>query len=138
MKTLKGLFLIGALLAAGVLHARSPVPLVDVLDAPVVTRSNAPVSADAVRNAIIDGGAAGARKWLSSEGPNGTLRLTYKVRSHTMSVTVTNTATSYSLRYTDSINMKYSVEDGVPVIHPFYNKWVQELKTAIEFELRKL
>jgi hypothetical protein len=31
--------------------------------------------------------------------------------------------------------MKYGVQDGVPVIHPFYNSWVTELMESIRVTL---
>jgi hypothetical protein len=138
MKLLRILFAVAALAGASGVHARTPVPLVNVQNAPVNTGSGKAIPAEAVRKAIIDGGAAGARKWYPTTSADGKLQLTYRVRSHTVSVHVTNTGTSYSLVYADSINMKYSLEGGTPVIHPFYNNWVNELRTAIDFELRKL
>jgi hypothetical protein len=139
MKQLKIFVAIVALLTAGVALARSTVPVVNVDKVPVTTGSGKAATVEAVRKAIIDGGAAGARKWFPTVSDGGkSLRLTYNVRSHSISVNVYNTADSYSLVYADSLNMKHAVENGVPMIHPFYNKWVQELRTAIDFELRKL
>jgi hypothetical protein len=127
-----------ALLAASAVHAqRQPVPIIDHPSVPVVTGSGKPVALEALRRAIIDGGAAGARKWHFV--PNGSaLRGTYKVRSHTVVVDVVPGSNAYSLRYADSINMKHGLEDGTPVIHPFYNRWVDELIDSIRLELGKL
>jgi hypothetical protein len=59
------------------------------------------------------------------------------VRNHTVIVDIVPGPDSYSVRYADSINMKYGVENGSPVIHPFYNKWVDELIDSIRVELKK-
>lgn len=127
-----------ALLAASVVHAqRAPVPIVDHPSVPAVTGSGKPASQEALKRAIIDGGAAGARKWAIVPHGDG-LRGTYKVRSHTVVVDIMPGKSSYSLKYADSINMKYGVEQGTPVIHPFYNRWVEELLEAIRVEMTKL
>jgi hypothetical protein len=34
--------------------------------------------------------------------------------------------------------MKYGIENGKPVIHPFYNDWVDQLVRAIDAEVKKL
>ena len=55
-----------------------------------------------------------------------------------MVVEIPYSTTQYSLIYKSSINMNYEVLEGVPVIHPNYNKWVQTFSTAIRLELMKL
>jgi hypothetical protein len=71
------------------------------------------------------------------EGDGGTLKGTYIVRQHTVVVHIVPGSNSYSVKYADSSNMKYGIEGGKPVIHPFYNDWVDQLVTAIDFELKK-
>jgi hypothetical protein len=134
----KILVLMAALFVASTVYAqRTPVPIMDRPNVPITTGSGKPANLDAVKRAIIDGGAAGARKWVFV--PHGeALRGTYKVRSHTVVVDVLPARNSFSLKYADSINMKYGVESGTPVIHPFYNRWVDELLEAIRVEMTKL
>jgi len=48
------------------------------------------------------------------------------------------TAMQYSVKYVSSVNMKYEVQSGTRVIHPFYNKYVEELIQSIRAELLKL
>jgi hypothetical protein len=141
MKTLNRiLVVIAALLAASAVHAqRSPVPIVDRPNVPVVTGSGKPISHEALNRAIMNGGGAGARKWDVVPAAGGkSLRATYKVRSHTVVVDIVPGSDSYSVKYAESINMKYGVDNGTPVIHPFYNTWVDELIESIRVELRKL
>jgi hypothetical protein len=141
MKMLGRLLAVAAalFLFTSVVHAqRAPVPIVDHPNVPAVAGSGKPVSAEALARAIIDGGAAGARKWDFEDAGHGTLRGTYKVRSHTVMVHVVPGTGSYSLKYAHSINMKYQLENGTPVIHPFYNRWVDELLDAIRLQLKKL
>lgn len=139
MKTFsRVLVVVAALLAASAVHAqRAPVPIVERPNVPVATGSGKPASLEALKRAIIDGGAAGARKWVIVPHGNG-LRGTYKVRSHTVVVDIVPGNNSYSLKYADSINMKYGIDNGTPVIHPFYNRWVDELLEAIRMETTKL
>lgn len=139
MKALDRILIVtAALLVATAAHAqRAPVPIIDRPNVPVVTGSGKAASQEALKRAIIDGGAAGARKWVIVPSGSG-LRGTYKVRSHTVVVDIVPGASSFSLKYADSINMKYGVEDGTPVIHPFYNRWVDELLESIRVEITKL
>jgi hypothetical protein len=53
-------------------------------------------------------------------------------------VNIEPTTTEYSVRYANSINMKYEAINGQPVIHPHYNKFVNELIQSIRIELLKL
>ena len=139
---MKTLSTIAALLAFVVVvplaQARSTVPVIERENVSVITGSGKPVNNEALKRAIIDGGAAGARKWEVVPAADGrSLRGTYKVRTHTVVVDIVPGPASYSVKYADSINMKYAVEDGSRVIHPFYNKWVDELIDSIRVELKK-
>jgi len=134
------LIVVAAVLAASAAHAqRAPVPIVERPNVPVVTASGKPLSQEALKQAIISGGANGPRKWLIvPEGDGKTLKGTYIVRQHTVVVQIVAGSNSYSVKYADSSNMKYAVEYGKPVIHPFYNDWVDQLIRAIDFEVKKL
>jgi hypothetical protein len=141
MKTINRiLVVIAALLVASAVHAqRSPVAIVDHPSVPVVTGSGKPISQGALTRAIINGGVAGGRKWEVVPAAGGkSLRATYRVRSHTVVVDIVPGSDSYSVKYAESINMKYGVDNGTAVIHPFYNTWVDELIQSIRTELLKL
>jgi hypothetical protein len=134
------LVVVVAALAASAAHAqRTPVPIIDRPNVSVVTGSGKALSQEALRQAIISGGANGPRKWaIVPAGDGKSLKGTYIVRAHTVVVDIVPGSSSYSLKYADSINMKYRVESGQPVIHPFYNDWVDQLIRAIDFEVKKL
>ena len=134
------LLAVAALIAAATAHAqRALVPIVDRPNVPAVTASGKPLSQEALKQAIISGGANGPRRWLIvAEGDGKTLKGTYIVRQHTVVVQIVPGSNSYSVKYADSSNMKYTVYDGKPVIHPFYNDWVDQLIRAIDFEVKKL
>src|SRR5258705_5629829 len=139
-RLIKTLIIALAVVAAPGVHAqRSPVPIVDRPNVPVVTASGKPLSQEALKQAIISGGANGPRKWLIvPEGDGKTLTGTYIVRQHTVVVQIVPGSNSYSVKYADSSNMKHAIEYGKPVIHPFYNDWVDQLIRAIDFEVKKL
>jgi len=129
---------------------RALVPIVDYKDITIATRSGKPVTAEQARDAIA---AAGKRlNWdmafAANNGLVGTLVVNNK---HTVSGDISIAADKFSLKYRSSINMKYGlsgkplysnsanpVPEGVPVIHPAYNQWVQALMSAIDGELKKL
>ncbi|HWA36702.1 MAG TPA: hypothetical protein VG873_02470 [Burkholderiales bacterium] len=124
---------------ASAAHARFPVPLDSHENVPIVVPSGQAPAIETVRKAILNGGMGGARKWFPTSASEGRLRLTYNVRSHSVSVEVTYSQKAYSIAYASSVNMKYGLDaSGTPVIHPFYNTWVRELRTAIDYELTKL
>jgi hypothetical protein len=141
--------LLGAISTTAVAQ-RALVPIVDYKDVTVATSSGKPVTAEQVRDAIV---AAGKRltwdmAFAANNGLVGTLVVNNK---HTISVDIGVAADKYSVKYRNSINMKYGLSgrplypsaanptpEGVPVIHPAYNQWVQTLVTAIDAELRKL
>jgi hypothetical protein len=136
--------------------ARDAVPIIDYVDTPIVTTTGQPVTSAQVANAIT--AAAVAYKWDVAKSPSqellvATLRVNNK---HTVIVSIPYSPQSFSINYQDSINMKFSLaantggyespdmpkrnnfDSGTRLIHPYYNKWVQQLRSAILSELRRL
>ena len=124
--------------AAGPASARWPLPILNHPDVPVVTTSGAAPSAARVKEAILAG--AAAKNWTIAQQADGNLQATLKTGGgkHTVMVLITYTPVKYTLMYQDSINMNYGQRNGEPVIHPFYNTWVGELKESIRAEMLKL
>ncbi len=130
-------FLIAALLTATPAIARHSVPIVNYNNVAVATSRDQALAADQVKQAIL--AAATTKGWSIAYQPDGKLLATLNVRNkHTIVVEIAYTANSYSLTYKDSTNMNYAVVDSERVIHPNYNKWVQDLSAAIRGELLKL
>lgn len=129
--------LIAATLAVTPAIAREPVPIINHDNIPVATNSGKVLQLDQVKQAIQT--AAGAKAWTIAFQADGKLLATLNVRNkHTIVVEIAYAADKYSLQYRDSTNMKFGELNGSKVIHPFYNKWVLELKDAIRVELLKL
>src|SRR6267143_6452002 len=132
--------LIAALVAASAVHARSTVPIIDHEKIAVVTGSGKSIDADSVKKAIA-AGASNGRKWElrpAADGKTLQAALSWNANKHTIVVEIVPTATQYSVKYVSSINMKYEVQSGTRVIHPHYNKFVEELIQSIRAELLKL
>jgi hypothetical protein len=144
-------FLIAAALGAAPAVARDPVPIIDYPNIAVATSSGKPLQVGQVKQAIQT--AAAAKGWSIGYQADGKLLATLMVRGkHTIVVEIPYAVDKYSLIYKDSTNMKYapsgkpmdnrdptSMRSGTghtgAVIHPYYNRWVQELKEAIRLEL---
>ena len=128
-KTITAALILSLMLAVGA-HARSAVPLIEPPHIELaVGGDNA--DTDAVKNAIVAGGAQ--VQWAVVSSEPGKLRLRYiKNGKHEVIVDALYDATGYQLKYVSSSNMKYDPDslDG-PVIHPYYNKWIEQLMHSI-------
>ena len=117
--------------------ARSAVPLVNYDNVAIVTGSKNAPQLDKVKQAIRVG--AAVKGWTIEDAADGTLTATIVVRDkHKVVVKIDYDASKYSIHYKDSAVMKYEVNNGQAVIHPFYNVWVENLKNDINIELLKL
>lgn len=92
--------------------------------------------AQRVQQAIVAAGMQ--RNWNVRPLGDGEMEASLLVRGkHTVVVGIRYTASQFSLVYKSSVNMNFETRDGQPLIHPNYNKWVNDLKQGIQFELQK-
>ncbi len=133
-------------------EARTPVPIINYENIAIATNSGKSIQVDQVKQAISM--AATSKGWTVAYSPDGSLLATLVVRNkHTVVVKIAYDVNKYSINYNDSNNMKYGIinvqqtmassntdqsHNGQGEIHPYYNKWVLELKDAIRIELLKL
>lgn len=137
MKFVKAAFLIClTMLSMSAYAARSAVPLVNYENIAIVTGSNKVAEIDQVKQAIRLG--AAVKGWKIEESADGSLTATIVVRKHTVVVKINYEVSKYSIHYKDSVLMRYEVNNGQAMIHPFYNVWVENLKNDINIELLKL
>ncbi|MGA8890654.1 MAG: hypothetical protein WB493_03730 [Anaeromyxobacteraceae bacterium] len=116
--------------------ARSPVPIIDFRDQAFVTVGDKVLTPPQVRDAIIRG--AASLGWTLAPAGDQKFLATLVVRNkHTVVTEITYAADKFSVIYMSSNNMKYGIDNGVPVIHPFYNDWARSLVGAIRAELTK-
>ncbi len=120
---------------ASPVHARSAVPIVNLENESIAAASGKALTLDDVAKALLQ--AAPVRGWTIEDGGPGKAVATLEVRGkHTIKVDVEYTERSISFKYKDSVNMKYGSDDeGKPVIHPFYSKWVRNLLSDLRIEL---
>ncbi len=137
MNALKVALFTLALFLSGSVLARPPVPMTDVVKQAITTTSGNALPIEQIQQVIRT--AAEGRKWVVSQLPEGVMQasLSWNANKHTIVVTIASTTDRYTITYKDSINMRYGMEDGKPVIHPHYNKFVAELCDAIRVELMK-
>lgn len=144
MKAFKAALFALALLVSGVALARTPVPVVNYLDQPVVTASGKTLTVEQLQDVIRK--IASEKKWVVMSNPNGVMvaSLTWNANKHTIMVEIVVAPDRYSLKYNNSINMKYAISkgeygiaDGLPIIHPYYNRFVNDLHEGIRLELMK-
>lgn len=125
--------------SAPALAQRLPVPIVNHEQVTLQRLDGQPASAEEIRKAILAGAQSTGRKWAVTETRPGEMRATYHVRTHTVSTDIGYGTGQMSVRYADSVNMKYAPggPTGTGVIHPFYNQWVQEFLQAVKVELAR-
>jgi hypothetical protein len=124
-------------LTAGPAAARDTVPLVDYINEPVQRPDGAVLTEARVLQAIFN--AANKRKWSLGRAGGGLVTATLVIRSkHTMVVDIMYSSHAISMKYRDSINLKYELRGGAPYIHPTYNAQAKALMDLIRSELQRV
>lgn len=129
------LCLLSVTFASTAVAARSAGPLVEYEDIAATTGGGQPASSDQIRRAFMAGGAR--RNWTFTDDGAGKLVGRLSVRTHQISVDIPIADGKFSIRYKDSVNMKYGEEEGKKVIHPQYNNWVANLLGDMRAELAR-
>lgn len=133
------IFISSALVFTGAVHARDAVPMQQFENVKIITGSGKPVEPEAARKAILDAGDTGKRRWQVAQAPDGkNLIATTSWQDHAITVQIEVSGDTFSVRYADSVNLKYGMMDGKPVIHRNYNRLVADLVNAISGQLLKL
>ena len=138
MKALHNFLLSAAVLCSAAAAQAGVIQVVD-RDVPVETGSGQPADLAAIQEAIIQGGKSKA--WNIVPAADGKVlrgTLTWNRNKHSITVDIEPGPTQITLRYVDSIRMKYAIREGQPTIHDIYNRQIEELSTAIRAELKKL
>jgi len=124
-------------LLASSAFARESVPILNQDNISVTTTIEKTPTAEQVRAAIMSG--AQEKGWVVVQVGPGKLQGTLLVRGkHTVVIDIPYSPEKYALIYKDSQNMNYHEKDGQKVIHPFFNRWLLELKKSIELAMQKL
>jgi len=86
-------------------------------------------TAEQVKTAILKAGQK--RDWIMSEAGPGVIKGRLQARDHSVEIRIPYCATSYSINYERSMNLKAA--DGK--IHKNYNRWVHNLDHDIQMNL---
>jgi hypothetical protein len=129
-RAFRALFL-GALLLVTCGAVQAQVPPYNVIDASV-NANKSPLTAEDVSKAIRRAG--GGLGWKVDLAGPGAMTGTLVLRTHTAVVDILYDTKTYSIKYKDSVNLKYN---GT-TIHKNYNGWVQNLDKAIQREMQLL
>ena len=103
----------------------------------IATASGKQLNKEQIKQTIMR--AATAANWTATSSADGQVAATLIVRGkHTLNVEIPYTAEHYTVRYKDSVNLNYGTnEEGVTVIHPNANRWMEQLKEAIRVEFSR-
>lgn len=123
------------LTASGAVFARAPTAVINFVDEPAVTTSGKALPVEQLTQLVTK--VARAKNWIVAPARDGRLNasLSWKNNKHTIMVEIVCAANSFSIHYKNSVNMNYEVLDGQPVIHPYYNRYVNDLRNAIQAEI---
>jgi hypothetical protein len=108
--------------------------LYNVVQAPVVATASSGISMEGVEKAIVRAG--GGLGWRMQKVEEGLIKGTLNLRDHTAVVDIPYTTKEYSIKYTNSNNLKYNASENT--IHKNYNGWIQNLDNAIRVRLSML
>ena len=126
LRRLPGLVLAAMLAAAAPAALARNTALMDPGQITLSAPSGQAASAAKVRHAIVLAGMA--RGWVIADEQPGRLKLTFnKGTKHRATVDVHYNERSFQIRYVESYNLDYAMKDGQVLIHPNYNRWVNNL-----------
>ncbi|MFV0481044.1 MAG: hypothetical protein ACK5LP_03575 [Campylobacteraceae bacterium] len=117
------LITISALFYTGCSFTQAPIH--DVQSA-TVQGAEAKLTQTQVEQAILKAGVT--EGWRMQKIKSGLISAIHSERGHSATVEIAYSASSYSIKYKDSVNLKY---DGAN-INQNYNSWVQSLDKAIQ------
>jgi hypothetical protein len=105
-------------------------PLVNPPPIAVPAKASPADVAKAIKGALIN------RHWVVSSEKPGVILAALNVREHTANIEIDFDRTDVRIKYVSSVNLKYEMEKGSPVIHKNYIGWVQFLASDISGNLQ--
>jgi hypothetical protein len=131
-----------SLLAFSAHAQRQPVPAIDYINESWPRPDNKQLTQEqvrqAIRRAVENHKAERGYPWKIEPTSDGNLLASTTVRGkHIVRVSISNTASDFTVKYQSSVDMKAAKEGDGWVVHPFYNRWVGDLVKAIKDELAR-
>ncbi len=122
--------LVAVLLLAGCASHREPL----YQQTPISYSS--PLAMHQIERGIMDG--CKRRDWNPTKIHDGLIEATLHVREHVAVVRIAYNQQTYTVKYARSENLNYDKRsDGTELIHPNYNRWVQNLIRYINDSLER-
>jgi hypothetical protein len=88
---------------------------------------------EAIRTALIK------RKWVVLKNEPSAIEARYtRGNEHSAHIRITHSGNTVRITHVDSQELLYSNTDGAPVIHSWYNTWVNNLERDIQVEVGAL
>lgn len=134
MKIFRSVWLVLLLGYAMIAQARPPEPIAAFENIKIET--SRPLTLNQAGKLIAEAGRRQGWSAAPDEG-SGSVVLSKTWGRHTIVSVVKYTNSSYSVLYKDSIEMDYAIRDGVPSMHPYYNKYVKALTESIRVQAFK-
>ncbi|OWQ46694.1 hypothetical protein CDL60_14665 [Roseateles noduli] len=135
---MKRFLIAAALIAATTLsQARDSVPMVTPERATITNIDGRTPGVELMRKSIVEGSAK--RGWRPGKEEPGRIELVYTKDNGRIEcvIAVAYDADSLQMSYVSSRELGYEVKDGVPQIHPNYNKWLPSLTKDIQAAARR-
>jgi hypothetical protein len=138
MKKIFKLFAISLVIFSINTFAKSLVPIIDHTDVQLHSFNNKTLSVDQVRKAIVLAGAKHTWDFESGDSENSLVGTLVVRGKHTVVIDIKIEKSSLSITYKNSVNLNFKELNGKKLIHPNYNKWIQDLITNIRAEASNL
>ena len=114
------------------LMAARQAPLVDPDPIAIPAKVTDAQVAKSIRGALIN------RKWTVTDEKPGEIKSTLMLRDHKVRIDITWDKRQIQIKYVDSENLKYEVENGKRLIHKNYLGWINNLVSDIGANLNLL
>ncbi len=123
-----------SLAALPALASPRPVPLVEIVDAPLTWQSGTPGKLADVQSAVMAG--CVTKGWVPTPQGPGHVHAVLTRSDYRAEIDVTFTTTTLSIKYADSEGLKW--DPAKRVIHPNFNRWLTLLQQAISVEIVRI
>lgn len=119
------------LFTSAALAGGRPIPMVEIIDAPVIWPDDQVGNLQTVQKAVLSG--LFDKGWVGRVVTPGVVQATLRRDDWTCEIAVTYNTTTYSIRYVNSTNLDYDA--STHVIHRNFNKWLILLQQRIDLHM---
>jgi hypothetical protein len=132
------LFALSLLVISFNTFAKSSVPIVDYTDVQLNSANGQTLAVEQVKKAITLAGSEHAWKFEPGSEKNSLVGTLVVRNKHTAVVDIKISAATISIAYKNSESLNFIEENGQKLIHPSYNKWMQNFVSNIQKEASKI